>query len=115
MKNLKTLTRIATLVAILFVSTAALKAMNPPASLNAANTEMIQKTLDKAVDFPQETTVTGTVKAQLNIDANGKVTVEEINGQPELTAYVSKQLEKVTFQDYSLTGKTFIAKFDFRN
>ena len=115
MQNLKTLTRIATIVAILFVSTAALKAMNPPATMSMVKAQMIQKTLDKAVDFPQEAGVTGTVKAQLNIDADGKVTVEEINGQPELKAHVIKQLENVTFEDYSLTGKTFIAKFDFRN
>jgi hypothetical protein len=114
MKNLKTLTRIATLIAIMFVSTVALNAMNPPATMSIANAEIIQKTLDQAVNFPQEAGVTGTVKAQLNIDENGKVTVEEINGQPELTAHVAKQLENVTFEDYSLTGKTFIAKFDFR-
>ncbi|PLX24640.1 MAG: hypothetical protein C0599_01875 [Salinivirgaceae bacterium] len=89
--------------------------MNPPASMNLMQTEIIQKTLYKAVDFPEETTVTGTVKAQLNIDENGKVTIEVINGQPELTAYVAARLKRVTFHDYSLTGKTFIAKFDFRN
>lgn len=115
MKKLKTLTRIATLVAILFLSTVALNAMSPPASFNAVKAEMIQKTLDKAVDFPQDAGATGIVKAQLNIDENGKITVEEINGHPELTAYVAARLKKVTFQDYTLTGKTFIAKFDFRN
>jgi hypothetical protein len=114
MKNLKAL-KIATVVAMFLVSSVTLNAMTPPAAMSKVNAEMIQKTLDKAVDFPQETTVTGTVKAQLNIDENGKVTVEEINGQPELSAHVTKQLEKVTFADYSLTGKTFIAKFDFRN
>jgi hypothetical protein len=114
MKNLKAL-KIATVVAMFLVSSITLNAMTPPATMNMNKAQMIQKTLDKAVDFPQETTVTGTVKAQLNIDENGKVTVQEINGQPELTAHVAKQLEKVTFADYSLTGQTFIAKFDFRN
>ena len=85
MQNLKAL-KIATVVAMMLVSSITLNAMTPPATMSMNKAEMIQKTLDKAVDFPKETTVTGTVKAQLNIDENGKVTVEEINGQPELTA-----------------------------
>jgi Zn-dependent membrane protease YugP len=74
---------------------------------------MIQKTLDKAVNFPQESNVTGTVKAQLNIDENGKVTVEEINGQPELTAHVAKQLRECNFSRLQFDRKNLYSQIRF--
>jgi len=115
MKKFKTLTRITTLAVIMLVSTVALNALNPPATMSLVQTEMVQKTLRKAVDFPKYTGEAGIVKVQLNIDENGRTIVERINGQPELRAHVIKKLENVIFDDVNLTGKTFIVKFDYRN
>lgn len=82
------------------------------------NLEKVQKLIDRAIDFPQEAKesgISGTVKAQLQINSEGKITVEEINGNPQLTKYVEQQLNNLSVNDFTLTGTTFIAKFDFRN
>lgn len=78
----------------------------------------VQKLIDSEIDFPQEAKdlgISGIVNAQLQINADGKIEVEAINGNPELTKYVEQKLNNVTVNDLTLTGKVFIAKFDFRN
>ena len=116
MKSLKNLTLIMTMIVALSVS------HNVHATelskIKAVQLEKVQNVMDRAVDFPQdarEQNITGTVKAKLAVTVEGKIEVEEINGHPELREYVSAQLKNVTIDDISLTGKTFIAKFDFRN
>lgn len=116
MKSLKTLTLIMTMIAA-FTLTTNVNATEL-SSNKAVQMAKVQNALDRAIDFPQEARelgITGTVKARVQVTLDGKIEVEAINGQPELTAYVSKQLKNVTVDDISLTGQNFIAKFDFRN
>jgi outer membrane biosynthesis protein TonB len=116
MKSLKTLTLVMTMI-FAFAITNNVNA-SELAKNKAVQMEKVQKVMDRAVDFPQEARelgITGTVKAQIEVGLDGKIEVEEINGHPELTAYVSKQLQKVSIDDISLSGQSFIAKFDFRN
>jgi len=78
----------------------------------------IQQLVDHEVTFPEvakELGISGTVKAQLEVSANGKLTIEAINGEKELTDYVKKSLKRVVIEDYTLIGKVFIVQFHFRN
>jgi outer membrane biosynthesis protein TonB len=116
MKSLKTLTLAMTMIFAFSLTT------NVNASELAKNKvvqlQKVQNAMDRVVDFPQEAKdlgITGTVKAQIEVGIDGKIEVEEINGHPELTAYVSKQLKNVSIDDISLSGQSFIAKFEFRN
>lgn len=116
MKSLKTLTVLMTMI-FAFALTTNVNASEFSKN-KAVQLQKVQNAMDRAVDFPQEARelgITGTVKAQIEVGIDGKIEVEAINGHPELTAYVSKQLQKVSIDDISLTGQSFIAKFDFRN
>jgi len=116
MKSLKTLALVMTMT-FAFAMTSNVNAAELSKN-KAVQLSKVQKVMDRAVDFPQEARelgITGTVKAQIEVGLDGKIEVEEINGHPELTAYVAKQLKNVSINDISLTGQSFIAKFDFRN
>ncbi len=117
MKTLKTISAIVSLFIVLTLTTQTTNAAYPPAS-NAKQLNDIQKVIDHEIDFPPQaakSNITGIVKAQLKVNNQGRIDVEGINGHPELTRYVETQLKNVVFNDLSLTNKTFIAKFDFRN
>jgi outer membrane biosynthesis protein TonB len=116
MKSLKTLTLVMTMIAA-FILTNNVNASEYSEN-KAVQMSKVQKLMDRAVDFPQEARdlgITGTVKAQIEVGIDGRIEVEEINGHPELTAYVTKQLKNVSINDMSLSGQSFIAKFEFRN
>ena len=119
MKTLKTmkLTRFFAIVALMVLAGQSLNANIPPAN-QQQRLYNVQQILDKAVDFPQqarEQGVTGTVKAEIEVNAAGQLVISAINGHPVLTRYVKTQLGSVTFSDYHMIGERFIANFDFRN
>lgn len=116
MKSLKTLTLVMTII-FAFTLTTTVNAAEISKN-RAVQMHEVQKVFDRAIDYPEqarELGITGTVKAQIEVTMDGKVEVMEINGHPELTTYVSKQLQNLSINDISLNGQTFIAKFDFRN
>ena len=116
MKTLKTITQILALVVIFTFSTSVTEA----STLNKGKKtklHQITKLLDQKIDFPaqaREESITGIVKAQLQVTESGEISVDEINGHPQLTNYVKNQLSKVKVSNLGLIGETFIAKFDFR-
>ncbi|MFO7864284.1 MAG: hypothetical protein R6U85_09815 [Salinivirgaceae bacterium] len=117
MKNVSILIRTAIVVLFIGMSSQTVSASGA-AEEKRANLIEVKQQIDKQIQFPQaarEAGVTGKVKAQLTISENGRLNVEGINGHPELTQYVQKQLSTVVVNNYMLSGKTFIANFDFRN
>ncbi|PLX23867.1 MAG: hypothetical protein C0599_03370 [Salinivirgaceae bacterium] len=111
----------AIIAAILFSSTLTF-AKTPPANvfnnLAEVQKEMLRGQLDDKIDFPMEAKqcgACGIVKAELTVAEDGSLIINEINGHPDFKSYVQRQLNEVTIADYNLIGKTFIAKFDFRN
>lgn len=124
MINLKTqLTRfITTLAVVIIVANVSMADVNEREETNkhlaSFQKQQVAQILDRAVDYPQqarESDITGLVRAEVRITESGQFEIKAINGHPELATYVKKQLANVQFNDYSLTGKAFIARFDFRN
>ncbi|ALO15321.1 hypothetical protein [Salinivirga cyanobacteriivorans] len=123
MQYLKTkTTRIIMILAIMALSTTMVTATTNPAAENfrLANfqKQQLKQVLDRAVDYPKQADVSneaGLVKAEVRITNDGSLEIIAINGHPALTAYVQAQLANISFADYRLIGKSFIAKFDFRN
>lgn len=117
MKTLKNLTLIIGLFSMFTLSAKTVSADMPPV-MNSTQIQEVQKELDRHISFPDDARkygITGTVKAQLVVTCEGKLDVEAIQGDPDLTRYVRNQLQKITINDISLTGTLFIVKFDFRN
>jgi hypothetical protein len=114
--------RFTAIIAAILISSTLTFAKNPPAhafnNLAEVQKEMLRGELDENVDFPMEAKqcgACGIVKAELTVAEDGSLVINEINGHPDFKSYVEKQLNNVTIADYDLIGKTFIAKFDFRN
>ncbi|MDA3866774.1 MAG: hypothetical protein PF489_08515 [Salinivirgaceae bacterium] len=117
MKNVSILIRAAIAVLFIGLSSTTVSASGLTEG-KRANLADVKQMIDKEIQFPKaarEAGVTGKVKAQLTITNEGKLNVEAINGNPALTKYVQKQLNNVVVSNYLLSGKTFIANFDFRN
>ena len=117
MKTIKISTTMIGIIALLVVNMNFANAEKPP-KMNSNQFTEVQKELDRHITFPDEARqygITGTVKAQLVVTCEGKLEVEAIQGQEDLTKYVRKQIESITLNDISLTGTVFIASFDFRN
>lgn len=116
MNTLKTITQILALVVVFTFSTSVSEA----STLNKGKKtrlHQITKLLDHQIEYPAqacEEGITGIVKAQLKVTESGEISVDEINGHPQLTNYVKNQLNKVKVNNIGLIGETFIARFDFR-
>lgn len=123
MQYLKTkTTRIIMILAIMAISTTMVMATTNPVAENfrlaSFQKQQLKQVLDRAVDYPKQADVSneaGLVKAEVRITNDGSFEILAINGHPALTAHVQSQLANISFADYRLNGKSFIAKFDFRN
>lgn len=122
MKTLKqTVKRMALIVAVVLISapTFANNSSNEKKFALEQNQKIeLTKVLDMQVEFPEEARkngITGTVKAELEVTAEGKLNIKAINGNPELLPSVKAQVAKINIEDYTLVGKTFIAQFKFSN
>ncbi len=95
-------------------------ATNPSAEnyrLATFQKQQLKQVLDGAVDYPSQAYVRSEaafVKAEVRITNDGRLEILAVTGHPALTAYVQNQLNNISFSDYTLAGKSFIAKFDFR-
>jgi D-alanine-D-alanine ligase-like ATP-grasp enzyme len=119
--KLKNTFRFTVIIAALLFSTTLTFAKTPPSAeknaLAEVQKEILHSQLNDIVDYPENTyscVSCGIVKAEVTVDEDGSLIINEINGHPDFKSHVQKQLNEVTVADYTLIGKTFIAKFDFR-
>eukprot|EP01156_Anaeramoeba_ignava_P004673 Anaeramoba_ignava/a234352_4.p1 GENE.a234352_4~~a234352_4.p1 ORF type:complete len:152 (-),score=23.90 a234352_4:49-504(-) len=113
MKTLKkTIRRITIVLAIVLISTPTW-AKRPPAKnkyvLATEQKQELRQVLDREVEFPEIARtygITGYVKAQLEVTAEGKLAIQAINGHPDLIPSVEKQVSKINIEDYTLVGSS---------
>lgn len=115
--------RFTAIIAAILISCTFTFAKNPPPSsskfrLAEFQKELVHKKLNQNIAFPMEAKkcgACGIVKAEVTVAEDGSLVINEINGHPDFKSYVQERLNDVCIADYSMIGKSFIAKFDFRN
>jgi len=112
---MKNLSKIILICSVIFLAAAQLNAKTPPAN-SAAELSYVKELVNDQISFPDDlcTGEKGLVKAQITIDENQRVKVQEINGCPGFKEHVEKQLESIVVEFPQLIGKSYICKIDFR-
>jgi hypothetical protein len=112
---MKNLSKIILICSVIILAAAQLNAKTPPAN-SAAELSYLKELVDDQINFPKNFCPgeQGIVKAQITIDENQRISVEEINGCPGFKEYVEKQLETIIVEFPQLIGKSYICKIDFR-
>lgn len=112
---MKNLIKIMLVCSVIFLAAAQLIAKTPPANA-LAERSYIKELVDEQINFPKNFCPgeQGVVKAQITIDSNQRIKVQEINGCPGFKEYVENQLEDIVVDFPQLIGKSYICKIDFR-
>jgi hypothetical protein len=112
---MKNLFKIILVCSVLFLAAAQLSAKTPPANA-AAELSYIKELVDEHISFPENFCPgeQGIVKAQITIDSDQRIKVEEINGCPGFKEYVEDQLKNIIVDYPQFIGKSYICKIDFR-
>ena len=85
---------------------------------NVAPKKNIIKQISATIDFPQNAKVekSETVAVNFEITENGKIKVNEINGNPTFTEHVKQKLENFVVKKFKdLVGENFYVKFNFKS
>ena len=112
----KTITTTAVVIALLLLSSFALNATNQ-ASIQKNAKESVRREIIRNIscpDFIEGDDVTNQVKAIVQVDDNGNITVQEINSaNPRLISYVKEQLQNMKVSRSNMTQK-FVLVINFK-
>lgn len=113
----KNITTTALVAAILLLTSFALSASNK-ASIAKNAKETVRREIVRNIncpDFIEQNDVTNQVKALVNVDQDGTVSVEEINsGNPRLITYVKEQLQNMKLKSVVGEPQRFVLVINFK-
>lgn len=78
----------------------------------------IVKQISASMDFPKNVKIENqeTVAVNFEVTENGKIKVNEINGNPTFTEHVKQKLENFVVKKFKdLVGENFYVKFSFKS
>jgi len=88
------------------------------ATITAPPKKNIIKQISATMDFPQNAKIENseTVAVNFEITENGKIKVNEINGNPTFTEHVKQKLENFVVKKFKdMVGENFYIKFSFKS